>query len=76
MLIAGFAVLLTASGKKDFGNHEKGVANTDTSQTAFAVMSGQSALGPCYTYNVVTNRLKEKAGIHIDWITMSESLSE
>ena len=76
ILITGLAVSLTACGKKEFGNHEKGVANSDMSQTEFSIMGGQSALSPGYTDNVVMNGLQEEAGIHIDWTTMSESLAE
>ncbi|MCI8570450.1 MAG: extracellular solute-binding protein [Lachnospiraceae bacterium] len=76
-VLAGSLVLsLTACGSRDYENHEKGVANTDTSQTQFAIMGAQSALSPGYQDNVVLNQLQEEAGISIDWTTMSESLAE
>ena len=76
MLAAGIALSMTACGNKDYGYHEKGVANTDTSQTQFAIMGAQSALSPGYDDNVVLNQLQEDAGISIEWTTMSESLAE
>ncbi len=76
MLAAGIALSMTACGNKDYGHHEKGVANTDTSQTQFAIMGAQSALSPGYDDNVVLNQLQEDAGISIEWTTMSESLAE
>ena len=76
ILAAGLMLLLMACGNKDYGHHEKGVANTDISQTEFAIMGGQSALSPGYDDNVVLNQLKEDAGISIEWTTMSESLAE
>ena len=75
-LLTGLAVSVTACGNKDYGHHEKGVANPDTSQTEFAIMGAQSALSPGYDNNVVLNELQQKAGISIDWTTMSESLGE
>ena len=49
-VFCGLGVVLvlsvTACGNKDYGHHEKGVANPDTTQTAFAIMGGQSALSP------------------------------
>ena len=76
VLAAGFMLSLTACGNKDYGNHEKGVANPDTTQTQFAIMGAQGALSPGYTNNVVLNQLQEETGIRIDWTTMSESLAE
>lgn len=76
MLAAGAMLSMTACGDKDYGHHEKGVANTDTSQTQFAIMGAQSALSPGYDDNVVLNQLQEETGISIDWTTMSESLGE
>lgn len=72
----GLALALMACGNKDYGHHEKGVANPDTSQSEFAIMGAQSALSPGYTDNVVLNQMQEGAGISIDWTTMSESLAE
>ena len=75
-LVMGLSLSVTACGGKEFGDHEKGVANPDTTQTSFAIMGGQSALSPGYTDNVVLNDLQEDTGIKIDWTTMSESLAE
>ena len=75
-LVMGLSLSVTACGGKEFGVHEKGVANPDTSQTSFAIMGGQSALSPGYTDNVVLNDLQADTGIEIDWTTMSESLAE
>ncbi len=73
---AALALSVTACGDKEFGHHEKGVANPDTSQTQFAIMGAQSALSPGYDDNEVLNRLMADTGIEIDWTTMSESLAE
>ena len=70
-LIMGLSLSVTACG-----DHEKGVANPDTTQTSFAIMGGQSALSPGYTDNVVLKDLQTDTGILIDWTTMSESLAE
>ncbi len=75
-LVMGLSLSVTACGGKEFGDHEKRVANPDTTQTSFAIMGGQSALSPGYTDNVVLNDLQEDTGIKIDWTTMSESLAE
>ena len=44
-VFCGLGVVLvlsvTACGNKDYGHHEKGVANPDTTQTAFAIMGGR-----------------------------------
>ena len=68
--------LSAAACGNDYGNHEKGVANTDTSQTDFSIMGGMGALSTSYDKKDVLNQLQEETGIHIDWNTMSESLSE
>ncbi len=73
---AALALSVTACGDKEFGHHEKGVANKDTSQTQFAIMGAQGALSPGYDDNEVLNRLMADTGIEIDWTTMSESLAE
>ena len=75
-LTAGIALSVTACGNQNYGHHEKGVANPDTSQTQFAIMGAQSALSPGYDDNVVLNQLQQEAGISIDWTTMKESLAE
>ena len=75
-LTAGIALSVTACGNQNYGHHEKGVANPDTSQTQFAIMGAQGALSPGYDDNVVLNQLQQEAGISIDWTTMKESLAE
>ena len=45
-------------------------------QTDFYIMGGMSALSAGYDSNVVLNELQEKAGITIEWDTMSDSLAE
>ena len=60
VLTAGLVLSLMACGKNEYGNHEKGVANPDTSQTQFAIMGAQSALSPGYVDNVVLNQLQEE----------------
>ena len=68
------SAILTGCG----GSYEKppAVANTDTSQTEFKIFSSMSALSGGYQDNPVLNEMQEKAGIHIDWETMSDSISE
>lgn len=75
MMIMGLVLPMTACGDQ-YGNHEKGVANTDVSQTEFFIMGGMGALSTSYDEKTVLNQLQEEAGIHIDWNTMSESLGE
>lgn len=75
VLIAGFGLTVAACGDQ-YGDHEKGAANTDTSQKDFAIMGGMGALSTSYDEKPVLNQLQEETGIHIDWNTMSESLAE
>lgn len=77
VLAAGLAASMAAcgSGKKE-EKAEKGVANTDTSQTEFDIMGGISALSKGYENNEVLNKLQDEAGIKIKWNVMSDSLSE
>ncbi len=75
MIVAGLGLSAAACGN-DYGNHEKGVANTDVSQTEFSIMGGMGALSTSYDKKDVLNQLQEETGIHIDWNTMSESLGE
>ena len=42
-------------------------------QTDFYIMGGMSALSAGYDSHVVRNELQEKAGITIEWDTMSDS---
>lgn len=48
----------------------------DENQTDFYIVGGMSALSAGYDSNSVLNDLQEKAGITIEWDTMSDSLSE
>ena len=53
-----------------------GTVNQNTEQTDFYIMGGQSALSAGYDGLEVLNDLQESAGIHINWETLSDSLSE
>lgn len=75
MMAVGLGLSAAACGN-EYAHHEKGVANTDTSQTDFSIMGGMSALSTSYDQKDVLNQLQEETGIHINWNTMSESLSE
>lgn len=75
MMVAGLGLSAAACGN-EYGSHEKGVANTDVSQTEFSIMGGMGALSTSYDKKDVLNQLQEETGIHIGWNTMSESLSE
>ena len=66
------AGVLTACGSKT--NTPADPSNTD--QTSFHIMGAQSALSPGYQDNQVLNDLAQKAGIEIEWETMSDSISE
>ena len=77
VLAAGLAASMAACGSsKKEEKAEKGVANTDTSQTEFDIMGGISALSKGYEDNEVLNKLQDEAGIKIKWNVMSDSLSE
>lgn len=76
-LSAGVAVSLAGCGGGGNANQtEPGVANTNTDQTEFNIISGISALSSGYDDNPVLNEMAENAGISITWETMSDSLSE
>lgn len=76
------AMLMTASlaacggGNKSGGKQDSGEPKLGTEQKEFSILGGQSALSPGYADNEVLNKLQEKAGIKINWNTMSDSLSE
>ena len=76
------AMLMTASlaacggGTKSGGKQDSGEPKLGTEQKEFSILGGQSALSPGYANNEVLNKLQEKAGIKINWNTMSDSLSE
>jgi len=73
---AAAALLLTACGGGGGSTPASDEANTNTDQTEFNIMGGQSALSPGYDNNEVLNKLQEETGIKITWKTMSDSLSE
>lgn len=53
-----------------------GTVNPNTDQTEFEIMGGISALSGGYENNEVLNELQSRAGIKINWETMSDSLAE
>ena len=57
-------------------NVNDGTVNQNTEQTDFYIMGGQSALSAGYDDLKVLNALQENVGIHINWETLSDSLSE
>ena len=79
-LLASVMVLALLSacggGNSSGGNSEPGVANTNTDQTEFDVISGISALSAGFEDNPVLNAMMENAGIKINWETMADSLGE
>lgn len=62
------------SGKKTTA--EKGVANTNTDQTEFNVLSGMSALSSGYEDNAILNEMADETGVKINWECMSDSVEE
>ena len=79
LLASAMVVSMTACGGgsgEPAGNSEPAEANTNTDQTEFEIIGGQSALSPGYVDNEVLNAMQEDAGITIDWNTMSDSLAE
>lgn len=72
------AMLLLLPGCENglVSNVNDGTVNQNTEQTDFYIMGGQSALSAGYNDLEVLNDLQENVGIHIDWETMSDSLSE
>ncbi len=75
IMVAGLSLSMAGCGN-EYAHHEKGVANTDTSQTDFSIMGGMGALSTSYDEKLVLNQLQKETGIHIGWNTMSESLGE
>lgn len=59
-------------------NYEPAVSTVipDTEQTEFSVFSAISALSGGYDDNVVLQDMADKAGVKIDWETMSDSIGE
>src|SRR5699024_2142754 len=74
--LAGIAASLAGCGGGNTNQVEPGVANTNTDQTEFNIISGISALSSGYDDNPVLKEMAENAGISITWETMSDSLSE
>lgn len=72
------AMLLLLPGCENglVSNVNDGTVNQNTEQTDFYIMGGQSALSAGYDDLEVLNDLQENVGIHINWETMSDSLSE
>ena len=70
--VAGSAVALSACGgsKKAAGPDP---SNTD--QTSFDIVGGQSALSPGYNDNEVLKKLADNVGVKLNYETMSDSLS-
>ncbi len=60
------ALLTACGGDSNPGSSEPGVANTNTDQTEFNVISGISALSGGYDDNPVLNAMMENAGIKIN----------
>ncbi len=76
-LASALAVMSFAACSGGSGSDTKsGEANTNTEQTDFSIIGGQSALSPGYTDNEVLKKLQEEAGVKITWNTMSDSLAE
>lgn len=67
-----FAGGLAGCGKKKDSEAEFG----NTNQTDFYILGGMSPLSGGYDSNVVLNEMADKAGISIEWDTMSDSLAE
>lgn len=75
--LAGAMILLLPGCESGLvSNVNDGTVNQNTDQTDFYIMGGQSALSAGYDDLEVLNTLQENVGIHIDWETMSDSLSE
>ena len=75
-LTAVMAASLAACGGGGGSSQSAEEAISNTSQTEFEIMGGQSALSPGYADNEVLNALQEETGIKITWNTMSDSLAE
>lgn len=75
--LAGAMILLLPGCESGLvSNVNDGTVNQNTDQTDFYIMGGQSALSAGYDDLEVLNTLQENVGIHINWETMSDSLSE
>ena len=71
--VAGSAVALSACG----GSKKPAAPDpSNTDQTSFDIVGGQSALSPGYNDNEVLKKLADNVGIKMNYETMSDSLSE
>lgn len=76
IVLAGMLGSLCACGPAAAPAVEPGVANTNTDQTEFSIVSSISALSGGYDDNPVLTEMAKNAGISIKWDSMSDSLSE
>ena len=76
MTMGGLMLAATGCARNQYGDHEKGVANPDRTQTSFTILGGMSALSKGYEDNVVLKQLQEETGVQINWTCMSDSLAE
>ena len=71
--VAGSAVALSACG----GSKKPAAPDpSNTDQTSFDIVGGQSALSPGYNDNEVLKKLADNVGVKLNYETMSDSLSE
>ncbi len=71
--VAGSAVALSACG----GSKKAAAPDpSNTDQTSFDIVGGQSALSPGYNDNEVLKKLADNVGVKLNYETMSDSLSE
>ena len=71
--VAGSAVALSACG----GSKKPAAPDpSNTDQTSFDIVGGQSALSPGYNDNEVLKKLADNVGVKLNYETMSGSLSE
>ena len=70
--VAGSAAALTACG----GSKKADAPDpSNTDQTKFDIVGGQSPLSPGYNGNELLKQLADNGGIQIEYETMSDSLS-
>ena len=69
-VLVGSAVLLSLISCGGKGSKE------DRSKTDFKVLAGMSALSAGYDKSVILNEMSGKAGVSIEWETLSDSVSE
>ena len=71
LCLCAVCALMTSCSSSGKDDKKSGEAQKD-----FYIMGGMSALSAGYDSNVVLNELAQKAGINIEWDTMSDSLAE